>query len=206
MTNYLQTLKETPSQTAGPYVHIGLSPSHVGIDCYAQELGWDITGPNAAGERIRVEGRVLDGTGAPIRDALLEFWQANAAGHYAHPEGGGDVEDGFRGWGRAVTDFDSGLWRIDTIKPGPVTGPKGKPMAPHISVWIVSRGINIGLNTRLYFSDEAEANAKDPTLLLVENAARRKTLVAERSDSADGPVYRFDIHLQGATETVFFDI
>ena len=114
-------LKETPSQTAGPYVHIGLAPGAAGFDIYEQELGWDIAGPNAAGERIRVEGRVIDGTGNPVKDVLLEAWQADAHGKYAHPEGGGDVEDGFRGWGRVITDFDTGEWGFDTIKPGPVS-------------------------------------------------------------------------------------
>jgi len=111
-------LKETPSQTAGPYVHIGLAPKAAGFDIFKQELGWDIAGPNAKGERIRVEGCVYDGTGAPIKDVMLETWQANTDGHYAHPEDGHTVENGFRGWGRVITDFDTGLWGFDTVKPG----------------------------------------------------------------------------------------
>lgn len=199
-------LKETPSQTAGPYVHIGLAPGAAGFGIYAQELGWDIAGPNASGERIRIEGRVIDGTGNPVKDVLLEVWQANAAGKYAHPEGGGPVEDGFRGWGRVITDFDTGEWGFDTVKPGPVLGRSGKVQAPHILVWIVARGINLGLNTRLYFSDEIEANAADPVINLIEWESRRQTLIAQRSERDGTVVYRFDIHIQGQDETVFFDI
>jgi len=155
-------LKETPSQTAGPFVHIGLAPAAAGFDIYRQELGWDIAGPNAKGERIRVEGTVFDGTGAPIKDVLIEAWQANAAGVYAHPESSGEVEDGFRGWGRVISDFDTGQWGFDTVKPGPVAGRNSSLQAPHINLWIVARGINLGLNTRLYFSDEGNAKPADP--------------------------------------------
>lgn len=205
MRNSLQYLKETPSQTAGPYVHIGLAPGAAGFDIYQNELGWDIAGPNAQGERIRVEGLVIDGTGSPVKDVLIEAWQANAAGQYAHPEGG-EVEEGFRGWGRVITDFDSGEWGFDTIKPGAVMGRSGRLMAPHINLWIVARGINVGLNTRLYFSDENEANAKDPVINIVEWENRRQTLIAKRGERDGVAVYRFDIHLQGDDETVFFDI
>ena len=206
MSQKLDYLKETPSQTAGPYVHIGLAPGAAGFDIYEQELGWDIAGPNATGERIRVEGVVMDGVGSPVKDVLIEAWQANAAGIYAHPEHTGEVEDGFRGWGRVITDFDSGEWGFDTIKPGPVMGRNGQMMAPHINLWIVARGINVGLNTKLYFSDEEEANAADPVINLIEWERRRKTLIAQRSQRDGQTVYRFDIHLQGDAETVFFDI
>lgn len=199
-------LKETASQTAGPYVHIGLAPGAAGFDIYARELGHDIAGPNAAGTRIRVEGRVVDGTGSPVKDVLIEVWQANAAGHYAHPEGRGTVEDGFRGWGRVITDFATGEWGFDTVKPGPSLGRMGKMQAPHISFWLVARGVNIGLNTRMYFDDEGAANAVDPVLTLIEWENRRPTLIARRSERDSLPVYRFDIHLQGDSETVFFDI
>lgn len=206
MPQALHYLKESPSQTAGPYVHIGLAPGAAGFDIYKRELGWDIAGPQAQGERIRVEGVVIDGTGSPIKDVLLEAWQANAAGHYAHPEGGGPVEEGFRGWGRVITDFETGEWGFDTVKPGPVTGRNGRMMAPHITLWIVARGINIGLNTRLYFSDEAEANAADPVINLIEWERRRQTLIARRSVRDGQAVYRFDIRIQGEDETVFFDL
>jgi protocatechuate 3,4-dioxygenase alpha subunit len=206
MVQRLDYLRETASQTAGPYVHIGLAPGAAGFDIYDRELGWDIAGPNAAGERIRVEGLVIDGTGSPVKDVLLEVWQANAAGHYAHPEGGGAVEDGFRGWGRVITDFETGAWGFDTVKPGKVPGRMGRVQAPHLNLWIVARGINVGLNTRIYFDDEAAANAADPVLNLIEWEIRRKTLIARRELRDGKPVYRFDIRLQGADETVFFDI
>lgn len=230
MRQRLDALKETPSQTAGPYVHIGLAPGAAGFNIFRKELGWDIAGPNAKGERIRVEGVVIDGMGAPVKDVLIEVWQANADGLYAHPEGGGAVEEGFRGWGRVITDFETGEWGFDTVKPGPVaarmkmesgvsqavrdthpdwqgrSGERFAPMAPHLNLWIVARGINIGLNTRMYFDDEAEANARDPVLNLIEWENRRATLIARRSMREGKPVYRFDIRLQGEGETVFFDI
>ncbi|WP_027236633.1 protocatechuate 3,4-dioxygenase subunit alpha [Leisingera caerulea] len=206
MPRRLDYLKETPSQTAGPYVHIGLAPGAAGFQIYDQELGWEIAGPGAKGERIRVEGVVVDGTGSPVKDVLLEAWQANAEGIYAHPEHPGDVEEGFRGWGRVITDFETGEWGFDTVKPGLVLGRGGQMMAPHINLWIVARGINVGLNTRLYFEDEGEANAADPVLNVIEWERRRSTLIAGRSERGGKPVYRFDIRLQGEDETVFFDI
>jgi protocatechuate 3,4-dioxygenase alpha subunit len=208
MVQPLHYLRETPSQTAGPYVHIGLAPGAAGFDIYARELGWDIAGPNAKGERIRIEGLVVDGAGAPVKDVLLEAWQANAAGVHAHREDPRhtEVETGFRGWGRIITDFDTGLWGFDTVKPGKTSGRMGRTQAPHISLWIVARGINIGLNTRLYFDDEAEANAADPVLNLIEQENRRGTLLAKRAMRDGKPVYRFDIRLQGDAETVFLDI
>ncbi|EEE35634.1 protocatechuate 3,4-dioxygenase, alpha subunit [Rhodobacteraceae bacterium KLH11] len=206
MPQELNYLKETPSQTAGPYVHIGLAPGAAGFDIYDRELGWDIAGPNAKGERIRIEGLVTDGTRSPVKDVLIEAWQANADGIYAHPEHAGNIEDGFRGWGRAITDFETGKWGFDTIKPGPVVGHTGTVMAPHINLWIVARGINIGLNTRLYFSDEEDANAADPVINLIEWEKRRQTLIAQRIEQDGQIIYRFDICLQGDDETVFFDI
>jgi protocatechuate 3,4-dioxygenase alpha subunit len=206
MAQELSYLKETASQTAGPYVHIGLAPGAAGFDIYKQELGHDIAGPNAKGERIRVEGRVIDGMNAPIKDVLIEVWQANADGHYAHPEGGGPVEDGFRGWGRAISDFETGEWAFDTVKPGPTRGRNVGTQAPHLNLWIVARGINLGLNTRMYFSDEAEANSADPVLNIIEWENRRGTLIAERGERDGAIVYRFDIRLQGEKETVFFDV
>ena len=198
--------KETPSQTAGPFVHIGLAAGVAGLEVFPPELGQVIAGPEALGERIRVEGRVLDGGGAPITDVLIEVWQANAAGRYNHPEDGRElaVEPGFTGFGRVVPDFASGVFSFETIKPGPVPGPGGRSLAPHLNLWLVARGINLGLNTRMYFGDEAAANATDPVLGLIDSDTRRQSLIAERGGSA--PVYCFDIHLQGASETVFLDI
>ena len=208
MPQAFHELKETASQTAGPYVHIGLAPGAAGFDIYRNELGHDIAGPHAAGERIRIEGVVLDGTGAPVKDVLIEIWQADANGIHAHPGDprSAEVAPGFRGWGRVITDFDTGLWGFDTVKPGPVAGRDGRLMAPHISLWIVARGINIGLSTRLYFSDETAANAADPVLALIEQVHRRQTLIASLSLRDGKPLYRFDIRLQGDGETVFLDI
>lgn len=208
MLQPLNYLRESPSQTAGPYVHIGLAPGAAGFEIFETELGTDIAGPNAAGERITVEGTVLDGTGAPLKDVLIEVWQANAAGIYAHPadKRSGEVEDGFRGWGRIISDFSTGLFSFETVKPGVVAGRNGRPMAPHLNLWIVARGINIGLNTRMYLGDETEANAKDPVLNLIEQEIRRPTLLAAREERDGGVVYRFDIRLQGENETVFLDV
>jgi protocatechuate 3,4-dioxygenase alpha subunit len=199
MVQKLDYLKESASQTAGPYVHIGLAPGDAGFDIYRAELGRDITGPNAKGTRITVTGMVTDGTGTPVKDVLIEVWQANSEGIYP---GKGEVEDGFRGWGRVIPDFDTGVFTFATVKPGPVAAHSGAMATPHLNLWLVSRGINVGLNTRMYFGDEADANAADPVLNMVEQAHRRATLIA----SADGTTYRFDIRLQGDGETVFFDV
>lgn len=201
-------LKETPSQTAGPYVHIGLAPKQAGFDIFENNFGNVLVTPDTKGERIRVEGRVFDGSGAIVKDVLIECWQANAAGRYNHPadkQEGKAIDPAFRGWGRACTDFESGVFHFETVKPGSVTGRRGKPMAPHINLWVVARGINIGLQTRMYFADETEANAADPILNGIEWVERRKTLVAQRTERDGQVVYSFDIYLQGANETVFFD-
>jgi protocatechuate 3,4-dioxygenase alpha subunit len=201
-------LAETPSQTAGPYVHIGLIPQQAGFDIFANNFSGDIAGPGVVGERITIEGRVLDGTGHRTKDVLIETWQANAAGRYNHPADRQDkaLDKAFRGWARTGTDFETGLYRIRTIKPGSVAGRKGrKAMAPHINFWLASRGINIGLATRMYFEDEEAANAQDPVLNIIEQPERRRTLIASRSLRAGEVVYTFDIHLQGERETVFFD-
>ena len=205
-------MRETASQTAGPYVHIGLAPQQAGFDIFENNFGSVLVNDKTLGERIRIEGRVFDGIGTVLKDVLIELWQANAEGKYAHPadrQPGKQLDPGFRGWGRALTDFETGVFSFDTIKPGPVEGRDGRAMAPHASLWIVARGINLGLNTRVYFSDEAEANSKDAVLNIIEWEARRRTLIAERLDrrtDAGAAVYRFDIRLQGEGETVFFDV
>ena len=201
-------MKETASQTAGPYVHIGLAPKQAGFDIFHKDFTNVLAGPKTKGEHIRIEGRVIDGSGTPLRDVLIEIWQANAAGKYNHP---GDkqakpIDKSFRGWGRGCSDFDTGVYAFDTIKPGAVMGRNKRPMAPHVNFWIVARGINIGLATRMYFSDEAAANAKDPVLNLIEWESRRKTLIGQREAKKGQVVYRFDINLQGPDETVFFDV
>jgi protocatechuate 3,4-dioxygenase alpha subunit len=208
MVNELDYLKESASQTAGPYVHIGLAPSQAGFDIFEKNFTNAVAPPGVAGERVTIEGRVIDGSGTPVRDVLIELWQANAAGRYNHPADRQDkpLDPAFRGFGRACSDFKTGIWTFETIKPGSVAGRAGKPMAPHVNLWIVSRGINIGLSTRMYFSDETEANAADPVLNLIEWDVRRKTLIGEREKRGSAVLYRFDIHLQGPQETVFFDI
>jgi protocatechuate 3,4-dioxygenase alpha subunit len=209
-TPSLGTLSETPSQTAGPYVHIGLIPRQAGFDIFENNLGDSMVGPETRGERVRVEGRIFDGTGALVRDALVEIWQANAAGRYAHPadrQEGKALDPHFKGWGRAGTDFQTGIWAVETVKPGAVGGRTGhKPMAPHLNLWIVARGINLGLSTRMYFGDEEAANAADPVLNIIEQPERRQTLIARRETRDGRPAYVFDIRLQGEGETVFFDV
>ena len=205
--NELNYLPETSSQTAGPYVHIGLAPQQAGFDIFDKNFGNVLAGPKTKGERIRIEGRVIDGSGTPVRDVLVEIWQANAAGKYSHPADRQRkaLDPAFRGWGRGCSDFTTGVYTFDTIKPGSVMGRNGRPMAPHVNFWIVARRINLGLQTRMYFPDEEAANAKDPVLNLIEWEVRRKTLIARREARGGKVVYRFDIHLQGPDETVFFD-
>jgi protocatechuate 3,4-dioxygenase alpha subunit len=200
---------ESPSQTAGPYVHIGLIPKQAGFDIFEKNFGSVLVSANTQGERIGIEGRVIDGAGAPLKDVLIEIWQANAAGRYNHPADRQDkaLDKDFRGWGRAGSDFATGLYRFETVKPGSVVGRRGhRPMAPHVNFWIVARGINIGLNTRLYFSDEEAANAADPVLNIIDPDIRRQTLIAQRQTRGADVVYVFDIYLQGERETVFFDV
>ena len=208
MSNELNYLKETASQTAGPYVHIGLAPAQAGFDIFENNFSNVLVNDATKGERIIIEGRVLDGSGTPIRDVLVEIWQANADGKYAHPADrqAKALDKDFRGWGRASSDFDSGVYRFETIKPGKVMGRNGRVMAPHITFWIVARGINIGLNTRMYFADEEQANAVDPVLNLIELEVRRKTLLAHKSNRDGAVVYTFDVIVQGENETVFLDI
>ena len=198
-------LNESPSQTAGPYVHIGCTPIFSGIDgIYAEDPGSRMVNDATPGERISIKGCVYDGNAAPLTDALIEIWQADAAGCYALPEQsrGLTVPD-FSGWGRSPADMETGDFIFETIKPGIVPYPDGRPQAPHITFWIVARGINTGLHTRMYFDDEAAANSVDPILSSIEHRQRVKTLIANRESEA---VFRFDIHLQGDHETVFFDM
>lgn len=201
---------ETPSQTSGPYVHIGLIPHQAGFDIFENPFSHVLTTEATKGERIRIEGQVLDGLGTPCRDVLVEIWQANAAGRYNHPadpQADKPVDPGFRGWGRAGTDFTTGLYAFETVKPGPVVGRRGhKPMAPHVNVWLAARGINTGLSTRLYFADETALNEQDPVLRMIDPAIRRETLLARREERDGAVVYVFDIRLQGDKETVFFDV
>ena len=157
-----------------------------------------ITG-DAAGQRITLTGQIFDGTGTPLRDAMIEAWQADANGIYAGAEG---ADPHFTGFGRCACAAADGSFRFETLRPGPVAWPAGGMQAPHITLWIVARGINLGLHTRAYFADARE-NDSDPVLGSIEHKVRVPTLLAQ-PEGVDG--YRFNIHLQGADETIFFDI
>ena len=200
----------TPSQTVGPFFAYGLAPNGRcqwdpnGSYSWKETVGDNLITPDTSGQKIRIEGRITDGDGAPINDAMLEIWQADAQGRYAHPRDDRARPNAkFKGFGRSATDKD-GNYSFDTVKPGAVAGPGGQPQAPHIVFCIFSRGMLRQIYTRLYFSDE-EANAGDPILTLVP-ADRRGTLVAHKSMRGELPIYRFDIRVQGENETVFFDI
>ncbi|HET7409375.1 MAG TPA: protocatechuate 3,4-dioxygenase subunit alpha [Paracoccaceae bacterium] len=208
MVQRIERLRESPSQTAGPYIHIGSNPNWVEITgVWDADLGLKLLGDSAKGERIVVEGRVIDGGAKPLTDALVEIWQADADGLYNSPrEMRGKADPAFAGWGRQPTDAETGLFTFETIRPGRVPFPDGRLQAPHITLWIVARGINLGLHTRLYFADEASANAEDPVLQRIPDPSRAKTLLAARGERSGLPLYTLDIHLQGENETVFFDI
>jgi len=167
-----------------------------------------LAGAGVRNERIRIEGRVLDGERKHIEDALIEIWQANSGGRYRHPDDTRTeipTDEEFIGFGRAATDFTTGLYWFDTIKPGPVPDPEGELQAPHINVIVQARGMLDPSFTRIYFSDEDDANGRDLVLGRVP-AERRSTLIAPCVDEkADPKVYRFDIRFQGDDETVFFD-
>jgi protocatechuate 3,4-dioxygenase alpha subunit len=191
----------TPSQTVGPFFAPALTP---GKDYpWRQPIGNDLITPDASGQRIRIEGRVLDGDGASVSDSMIEIWQADSAGRYAHPADKRRSNAKFTGFGRAATDAE-GRFSFSTVKPGAVPGLDGKTQAPHIVVAVFSRGMPRHCYTRIYFADEA-ANAADAILNLVP-AERRPTLVAKREERNGQAVYVFDIRLQGQNETVFFDI
>jgi protocatechuate 3,4-dioxygenase alpha subunit len=185
------SLRASMSQTIGPFLRIGLEWMVIE----------DLAPQSVAGERVRIEGRVIDADGKPVNDAAVEIWQANSHGKYASPEDKQDkpLEKGFRGYGRSLTD-DAGAFRFRTVKPGRVPGLDGKMQAPHLTVTIFMRGLLKQLQTRIYFPDDA-ANADDPVLNLVP-AERRGTLIAKKR--ADG-VLEWNVVLQGKNETVFFD-
>ena len=199
MVQPLDIHQETPSQTAGPYVHIGLMPSFAGIpDIYENQLGESPIVDGAKGEVIEIVGSIYDGTGWAMRDALFESWQADASGKFAGQDG---ADPKVSGYCRFAADGETGEYTLKTVKPGAVSGRGGQVHTPHISLWIVARGINIGLQTRIYFEDEDNSN--DPLLNRVEQRQRVDTLIAKKT--ADGK-YRFDVRLQGEGETVFLDI
>lgn len=191
----------TPSQTVGPYFAYALTPK----DYDTREIfSTDLTTPAVQGERIRIVGQVLDGDGVGVGDAMIEIWQADPEGRYAHPaDGRARGNSGFVGFGRSPTTGD-GMYGFTTVKPGSVPGPDGKPQAPHIAVTVFARGMLKHLYTRIYFEDEA-ANAADAILALAPDDDARRTLIARRVAGEAEPTYRFDIRLQGDGETVFFD-
>jgi protocatechuate 3,4-dioxygenase alpha subunit len=193
-------LGQTPSQTVGPYFAYGLTPEQYGYELtsIAQPA---LTRSDDQGEHIRIQGRVYDGNGEPVSDAMIEIWQADAAGRYAHPADPRGSNASFKGFGRCGTGTDpEHRFYFDTVKPASVDGIQ----APHVNVIVFMRGMLVHAYTRLYFSDEAQANAKDPVLQSIP-ADRRATLIAARTITPTGVVYRFDIHMQGDSETVFFD-
>ena len=195
---------QTASQTIGPYFAYGLTPETYGR---AGICGNVLAADETKGCRLRIEGRVFDGAAKPVDDALIEIWQANAAGRYNHAADGREdvaLDAGFTGFGRCATDADGRSW-FDTIKPGRTPDRGNTLQAPHLNVIVMARGMLAHVFTRFYFSDEADANARDPVLESVA-AKRRPTLIAVRDDRRGGAaVYRLDVHLQGDGETVFFD-
>jgi protocatechuate 3,4-dioxygenase alpha subunit len=189
-------MRQTPSQTVGPFFSLGLTRKKANV------LVSDVT----RGERIRIEGRVFDGAGQPVPDAMIEIWQANDYGRYDHPEDKQEkpLDPNFIGFGRAGTDENGAYW-FETIKPGPVPGPGDSVQAPHVNLIVFARGMLVHAFTRIYFEDEA-ANRADPILSRIEDGARRATLIARREQAGGKTLYRFDIRLQGENETVFFDM
>ncbi len=190
------TTRLTPSQTVGPF--FGPALVRAGAERIVNEA--------ARGERIVIKGRVLDGDGVPVPDAMIEIWQANAEGRYDHPEDKQEklLDPNFHGFGRSGTG-SSGEYEFHTIKPGPVAGEGGTLQPPHINVCVFARGLLHHLMTRIYFPDESEANAADFILNLVD-PKRRASLIARDTAESHPRVLRFDIVLQGDNETVFFDV
>ena len=208
----MSNAKQTPSLTVGPWFSYGLTPEDYGRTGIATGM---VAGPGVEGQRIRIAGRVFDGVGQPVPDALLEVWQANANGRYAHAADSratAPLQAGFSGFGRVSTDAE-GHYAFDTIKPGRVPAGRGNVranalQAPHLNLIVFARGLLAHLYTRVYFADEAAANAEDPILALIA-PARRGTIIARQTGAAGiGPAtapYALDIHLQGDNETVFFE-
>jgi protocatechuate 3,4-dioxygenase, alpha subunit len=190
------SLAITPSQTVGPFLALGLP--------------WPdgpFVVPDGTPGALTITGRVLDGAGDPVPDALVETWQADCDSGFDHPDdprgAAPPSTPGFRGFGRSATDQDGG-YRIVTVKPGPLPCPAGGTEAPHLDVSVFARGLLDRVVTRIYFSDEAEANAADPVLSAIAEPERRETLLA--APAGEHGEFRFDIRLRGDGETVFFDV
>ena len=193
--------RQTPSQTVGPYFAYGLTPGQYGYR-FSSIVDGTIAGPEEEGQQITLEGQVFDGNGSPVSDAMIEVWQADAQGRYAHPADTRGSNTGFKGFGRFGTGTDpQNRFLFETVKPGSAA----EGTAPHLNVIVFMRGLLVHLFTRVYFDDESAANAADPVLSAVD-AARRDTLIARRQETPRGIVYRWDIHMQGERETVFFDV
>lgn len=199
MTQALDLLTETPSQTAGPYVHIGCLPRFAGLgDIYPEDLGTSPIGPGARGQVITIRGTVYDRMGAPVRDAMIESWQPDGAGRFP---GEAEADPAVNGFCRFAADETTGEFSLSTVMPGAVRLRDGRPQAPHIALWIAARGINTGLQTRIYFEDTVTDD--DPLLSRIEQPARKDTLIAKKEAAG---IYRFDIRLSGEGETVFLDL
>jgi len=188
-------LGQTPSQTVGPFFSMRLGGE-----------GQNVLHLPEGSERIVITGRVLDGEGNRVEDALLETWQADPEGRYRHPDDrrDPDLDREFTGFARVLSDFETGEYRLETFKPGQVPDPEGEPQAPHIAVIIQSRGMLNPLFTRIYFSDETPANDHDLVLRMVSEE-RRNTLIAKLKNGSVPKEYQHDIRLQGTNETVFLD-
>lgn len=188
---------ETPAQTAGPYIHMGTLPAVAGLDVNWHE-GAHVLPPAAGGEKnITLKGKIFDGGGAPVTDAVIEIFQADASGAFHTTT--------FPNWGRAYSDFETGEWTFHTVRPGPTARSNRSIMAPHVLLAIFARGMNGHLTTLMYFPDDEIANARDPILSSID-PQRRGTLVAQRDANGGEGSYRFDIFLQGDRETAFFNI
>jgi protocatechuate 3,4-dioxygenase, alpha subunit len=188
----------TPSQTVGPFLALGLPWPD----------GPFVVPPGTPGA-ITISGQVLDGAGAPVPDALVETWQADPDSRFDHPDdprgATAPAVAGFRGFGRSATDTD-GNYQIRTLRPGSLPCPDGRTEAPHLDVSVFARGLLDRVVTRIYFPDEADANAADPVLSAISDATRRATLIAVAGPDREASEFRFDIFLQGERETVFFDV
>jgi protocatechuate 3,4-dioxygenase, alpha subunit len=194
-------LKQTPSQTVGPFFAYGMTPEQYGFEQMTSIASGAMAGVDTDGTRIRIEGRVFDADGAVVPDAMIEVWQADAQGRHAHPADSRGSNAGFSGFGRHGTGTDpENRFIFETIKPGAI----GDGQAPHLNLIVFMRGMPLHAYTRVYFPDEAEANGDDPVLALVPED-RRATLIAETRNGAPSRTYVFDIHLRGDRETVFFD-
>ncbi|MEM7045635.1 MAG: protocatechuate 3,4-dioxygenase subunit alpha [Pseudomonadota bacterium] len=195
---------QTPSQTVGPFFAYGLTPAQYGY-AFKSLITSDLTSEATEGKRIRLTGRVLDGEGRPVNDAMIEIWQANAHGVYGKPAtGSGDnrIDPAFTGFGRAGTGTDpEARFIFDTVKPGAI----GDGQAPHLNLVLTMRGLLNHLFTRIYFDDETAANATDPVLAKLAKE-KQTTLLARRRSGSDPAVYHHDIHMQGPMETIFFDV